>query len=298
MIVVTAVVYSELSSYQQEHLLQAKQMAALAVTRLFANSCAAPIVFGDDIALNDALYRLGRSDDIPFAAVWNADASGRADRRLAAFGTGSDIQVGQIPADLAVRREPGRLVLLAPVRDLNVKLVGVAVIAFSLVHESAVIAQVQSNTLVASAAIAIGLTIMLLTIARFAIVRPLGKLVVAANRIERGMTSDIEVRSEDEIGQLAMAFRSMAHAINSREEHIVARNRDMRLVLDNVEQGFLTLDLQARHSEDDVRDCLARIDAERRAKPRVWTELARRRATGARRLSRAGRFSTQICETA
>jgi HAMP domain-containing protein len=203
MIVVTAVVYSELSSYQQEHLLQAKQMAALAVTRLFANSCAAPIVFGDDIALNDALSRLGRSDDIPFAAVWNADASGRADRRLAAFGTGSDIQVGQIPADLEVRREPSHLVLLAPVRDLNVKLVGVAVIAFSLVHESAVIAQVQSNTLVASAAIAIGLTIMLLTIARFAIVRPLGKLVVAANRIERGMTSDIEVRSEDEIGQLA-----------------------------------------------------------------------------------------------
>ena len=44
MLVVTLVVYSKLSAYQREHLLSAKQTAALAVTRLFADSCAAPIV--------------------------------------------------------------------------------------------------------------------------------------------------------------------------------------------------------------------------------------------------------------
>src|SRR5262245_43068219 len=88
MLVVTAVVYSKLSAYQREHLLSAKQTAALAVTRLFADSCAAPIVFGDNAAISESLQRLGRSDDILYAAVWSSDAEGRAEQRLAEFGTG------------------------------------------------------------------------------------------------------------------------------------------------------------------------------------------------------------------
>jgi signal transduction histidine kinase len=253
MVLVTAVVYRELSSYQREHLLQAKQMAALAVTRLFADSCAAPIVFEDNAALDEGLRRLVKSEDIPYAAVWSADASGRADRLLSELGGTHAVEPGMIPAALELRREPDHLVLLAPVRDLDGKLVGAAVATFSLVRENAVIAQVRSNTLFASGAIAVGLTLLLLIIARFAIVRPLGKLVVAANAIERGATSEIEVGSRDEIGQLAAAFRSMAHAITQREERIVARNRDMRLVLDNVGQGFLTLDRRARLSEERSR---------------------------------------------
>ena len=81
MVVATAIVYWQLSSYQREHLLQAKQMAALAVTRLFADSCAAPIVFEDNGSIDEALHRLGKSGDIPYAAVWTADAAGRGARR-------------------------------------------------------------------------------------------------------------------------------------------------------------------------------------------------------------------------
>lgn len=253
MLIVTAVVYTTLSNYQREHLLGAKQMAALAVTRLIADSCAAPIVFGDNGAINDALANLGRGDDVPYAAVWSADATGRADVRLAELGSGMSVEVGAIPSALELRREPDRLVLLGPVHDPDGKLVGVAAVTYSLTRENRLIADVRSNTLFASAAIAAGLTLLLLGIARFAIVRPLGKLVLAANKIERGLASDIDVHSRDEIGQLAAAFRSMSRAITSREEHIRARNRDMRLVLDNVGQGFLTLDSDARVSEERSR---------------------------------------------
>src|SRR5262245_23614236 len=65
-IAVTAVLYSQLSAYQRERLLNSREMAARAVTRLFADSCAAPIVFEDDGAIQATLGRLGRSDDIPF----------------------------------------------------------------------------------------------------------------------------------------------------------------------------------------------------------------------------------------
>lgn len=253
MILVTAIIFSELSAYQREHLLQAKQMAALAVTRLFTESCAAPIIFGDSMAISDALQRLGKSDDVSYAAVWSSSGREPLGAPLAEVGQRGDISVGPVPSSIELRREPNRLVLQAPAMDVDGHVVGAAVVAFSLVRENAAIEQVRANTLFVSGAVAIGLTALLLIIARFAIVKPLGKLVVAANALEHGMPSDIEIRSRDEIGQLAAAFRTMARAITSREERIVARNRDMRLVLDNVGQGFLTLDIEARLSDERSR---------------------------------------------
>lgn len=253
MLIATAIVYEALSSHQREGLLRAKEMAAVAVTRLFADSCAAPIVFGDTGAIRDALGNLGRSDDVPYAAVWSSDDTGRLGALITDLGSGSPVPLSGIPSALEVQREASRLVLFAPVRDLDRKLVGMAVVTFSLARENHLIGEVRRSTLFASAAIAAGLTLLLSLIARFAIVRPLGKLVVAANAIERGQSSHIEVDSKDEIGQLAAAFRSMAQAIDSREKRITARNRDMRLVLDNVGQGFVTLDSGGRLSEERSR---------------------------------------------
>jgi signal transduction histidine kinase/HAMP domain-containing protein len=253
MLVVTAIVYDGLSSYQRENLLGAKAMAAIAVSRLFADSCAAPIVFGDTGAIRDALANLGRGDDIPYASVWSSDDAGRLSMQLTELGAGERVRPTDIPAALEVRREAARLVLFAPIRDLDAKLVGLAVVTFSLARENRLIGEVRRSTLFASAAIAAGLTLLLSIIARVAIVRPLGKLVAAANAIERGQSSSIEVHSRDEIGQLAAAFRSMSQAIESRERRITARNRDMRMVLDNVGQGFLTLDAEGLLSEERSR---------------------------------------------
>jgi HAMP domain-containing protein len=156
------------------------------------------------------------------------------------LGGGERVRPPDIPSALELRREAARLVLFAPIRDLDAKQVGLAVVTFSLARENRLIGQVRRSTLFASAAIAAGLTLLLSIIARVAIVRPLGKLVAAANAIGRGQSSSIDVHSKDEIGQLAAAFRSMSLAIESRERRITARNRDMRVVLDNVGQGFLT----------------------------------------------------------
>jgi len=88
----------------------------------------------------------------------------------------------------------------------------------------------------------------------------------------------IDVRSHDEMGQLAGAFRSMAGAIRVREDRINARNNQMRLVLDNVGQGFISLNISGAVSEERSRvvdewfgpmdggpkfwDCLGRFDAD------------------------------------
>jgi two-component system chemotaxis sensor kinase CheA len=222
-------------------------MSASAVTRLFADSCAAFVVFGDENGIKEELATLGRSDDVPYAAVWAVDATRHTTKRIGELGAaGARAELTSASADLVVVRESERLVVTAPVRDPDSKLVGEAIATFSLARENATIRDTRRRTLLASAAIAAGITALLLGLARMLIVRPLAKLVVAANRIERGDSSEIEVRSNDEIGRLAAAFRSMANAIHHREHRINQRNRDMRRVLDNVEEGLLTLDAEGR----------------------------------------------------
>src|SRR5215204_3434004 len=81
-VAVTAGVYLKLSRSQRENLLQSKEMSASAVTRLFVDSCAAGVVFGDDTAINDELATLGRNDDVEYAAVWSADGLGRVNKRF------------------------------------------------------------------------------------------------------------------------------------------------------------------------------------------------------------------------
>jgi signal transduction histidine kinase/HAMP domain-containing protein len=251
-LVVTAGIYVQLSRYQRENLLSSKERAASAVTRLFADSCAAPVVFNDDPAINEALATLGRNEEIQGATVWSVDRAGHIRQKLGELSRNAKaIDAPTIlPAAVTLERHPDRVVLNSPVRDQNGQAVAVATITFSLERENAAIADVERRTLLVSVGVALGLTIVLMFMARLAIVRPLAKLVVAAKKFEEGGAGEVDVHTNDEIGRLASAFRSMGTAIRQREERINLRNRDMRLVLDNVGQGFITLDVEGTMSDE------------------------------------------------
>jgi two-component system chemotaxis sensor kinase CheA len=251
-LVVTAGIYVQLSRYQRENLISSKELAASAVTRLFADSCAAPVVFNDDPAINEALATLGRNQEIQGASVWSVDRSGHIKQKLGELSRHTNVvdAPSSVPAAVTLERHPDRVVLNSPVRDQNGQAVAVATITFSLARENAAIADVERRTLLVSVGVAIGLTIVLMFMARMAIVRPLAKLVVAAKKFEEGGAGEVDVHTNDEIGRLASAFRSMGTAIRQREERINSRNRDMRLVLDNVGQGFITLDLEGTMSDE------------------------------------------------
>src|SRR4051812_14084368 len=254
-VVVTAGVYLKLSQWQRENLLQSKEVSASALTRLFIDSCTPALVFDDERTAQDELATLGRNDDVEYAAVWSSDSSGG---KLRLFGElrrrgAVEILTKTPPADL-VRREHDRVVLSSPIRDQNGKLVGATTVAFSLGRENRAIAQIERTILVVSSAVAAGLMLLLMVMARLVLVGPLGKLVSAAEELERGDRNagdiDVDIHTRDEVGQLAHAFRNMASAIKVREDRISARNSDMRLVLDNVEQGFITLDLDGTMSDE------------------------------------------------
>jgi two-component system chemotaxis sensor kinase CheA len=249
----TVAIYLRLSEYQRESLLHAKERSATAVTRLFADSCAPAVIFEDPGELRQNLETLGRNEEIEYVAVWAVDGAGRVARKLAELRRGDPETVAAVPGTIRLQRRSDRVVLEAPVRDIRGKLVGVLAIAFSLAGENAAIVRLERTALLTSSAVATGLMLLLMAMARLVVVGPLAKLVGAAKRVEEGRGVEIDISSNDEVGQLARALHTMAGAIQVREERINVRNHDMRLVLDNVGQGFITLDLSGAMSEERSR---------------------------------------------
>lgn len=247
---VTAAVYVALSRHEREGLLHAKEVSAQAVTRLFAATAASAVVFNDESAVSDVLDVLVRGEDVTFAAVWpvNDGAVGTrlGERRLA----GGPIVPDHVRTSVELDRFEDRVVVWAPIRSREDTVVGVAGVAFSLARENTAIASIERRTLLVSASIALGLVLVLAWVSRRAIVRPLAELVGYAEKLEQGAEVELEFQSDDEIGVLASAFRSMTRAIRSREERIRARTEDMRLLLDNVQQGFITLDRSGAMAEE------------------------------------------------
>jgi two-component system chemotaxis sensor kinase CheA len=99
----------------------------------------------------------------------------------------------------------------------------------------------------------------------FRITRPIGALTRAAQDLASGNRSvRVEIESGDELELLGSSFNHMVDELNTsyrkleemnrtleqkveqRTAELALRNRDMRLVLDNVDQGFATLDPQGR----------------------------------------------------
>jgi HPt (histidine-containing phosphotransfer) domain-containing protein/HAMP domain-containing protein len=243
----------KVSHDQRESLLGGKEAAGSAVTRLFADSCAAPVIFEDAGAVNAALDTLGGNQDVEYAAVWAVDRSGRLTRQLGELQGGRTATPDTTSSATHFQLEPDRLVVTTPVHNPEGRVIARAVVAFSLSRERKAIASARASTLILASLAGLGVVGVLMALARLLIVKPLGKLVVAANELEKGGAGQVEVRTNDEVGKLARAFRAMASSIKVREARINARNRDVRLVLDNVGQGFITLDIDGVMSEERSR---------------------------------------------
>jgi two-component system, chemotaxis family, sensor kinase CheA len=120
------------------------------------------------------------------------------------------------------------------------------------------------ETLLVLVALAAGTALFFLVLAirqAARITRPLGELTAAAAAIAAGRRdAAVQIASGDELELLGGAFNSMVRDLDAsysqleemnrnleqrveqRTTELASRNRDMRLVLDNVDRGFLTID--------------------------------------------------------
>lgn len=105
--------------------------------------------------------------------------------------------------------------------------------------------------MVYGALVAAGAALVLGFIMSIGIVRPVRALAEGARRIGTGKYGDqVVVESKDELGELAVAFNEMSRGLRRTVDELDHRNRDMRVVLDNVGEGLLTLQRDGRMSKE------------------------------------------------
>jgi len=254
--VVALLVYAGLSRYERGSLLRAKETAAKMVVSLFAATAQAPVIFEDKSGVDDAIAGLGQNPEVTFVGVYATSKSAPdklddAMRFLARGDVPEPGDIATIPPLTRTRWAKDHLVLVSRIPDpKGGKPVGAACVIFSLARENAAIAQVEGAILRDSFGVAFVTAALLVVFARRAIVFPLRRVADATKQLECGEKVEIDVWSADEIGVLASGFRAMAEAIAQREAKIKARNADMRLVLDNLEQGLITLQRDGSISEE------------------------------------------------
>ena len=102
--------------------------------------------------------------------------------------------------------------------------------------------------------VATGIAMAVAAMIALGILRPVRALVLGANRIGAGELSHrIDVRSNDEIGDLGHALNEMVRRLQRMVGTLDQRNHDMRVVLDNVGQGLVTVDRDGRIADERSR---------------------------------------------
>ena len=232
--------FKELTQRERRRLVDAKAIAGSMVTDLFAASCAAPLVFADNDAVLVELEKLRGNKSIVYAAVYSA----KEDHTVGEFNPlkhpAYDFKHGKTQSQLV--ESPDGIEILRDVRDTHDAVVGFAVLNFSLADENATFQVSRRRMLWFAFFIAAGTAGLLILLARKVIVKPLARVTEAARRLEKGdLHARADVRSNDEVGNLATVFNSMGDAIVDREQKVVQAQKNVQDLFDNMLQAIFTV---------------------------------------------------------
>jgi HAMP domain-containing protein len=246
--VASTLLFFELTRREWRGLLAAKTQAASMVADLFAGTVAAPVDFveSDPDALKSEIAHLETNPDVLCTAVWAMPAGrkiGELDRGgCAGLPIPADADIDQVRV-MADRLEVSRLVRSPG----SGRTIGRLRVVFSLAYENNAYAASRIRIFGLSFLLAAVTTLLLIAVARRQIVTPLQQLTRAAGRIGRGeFGGGGEVRSNDEIGELARAFDRMRGQLADREHHLESARQELRDLFDHMRQAIVAFDRDGR----------------------------------------------------
>ena len=229
--------------------MRSKEVAADMVVKLTSLSVMPAVVFGDQIETKRAVDDLARNPEVIDVEIWPRDAiGGKGDPEpLARFHRAGGRPLG-VPASAKPLRasDDNSVSAVEPIVSPDGKTVATLSVRFSTTREAAALAQLSRQILYVSLAMAVCLAGAILVVMARLVVSPIRRLERAAKRLARGGSSEppealtAPGRIEDEVGRLAIVFGDMADAVRDRENRLAVRNGELRLILDSVDQGFLT----------------------------------------------------------
>ena len=254
LLVVTVAVGVYLGLVRQSRLtlLSSKEVAADMVVKLTSVSVMPAVVFGDQDEMKRAVSNLARNPDVSDVELFGFESSalGGGEGLLAEFHRETPRSLGRPAKGRRERsRDAASIRVVEPIVNLEGKEVASLAVRFSTARETAALAQLSRQISYVSLATALCLALAILVAVHRVVVRPVRRLKDAASRLARGERASIEQRgngSSDEVGRLAETFAEMAEAVRDRELRLGTRNAELKLILDSVDQGFLTAHADGR----------------------------------------------------
>jgi two-component system chemotaxis sensor kinase CheA len=243
---VAAGVYLGLVRQSKLTLLSSKELAADMVVKLTSVSVMPAVVFGDGDEMKRAVDNLARNPDVSDVELWGLEDSelGAGQGLLAEFHRGTPRRIGR-PSSTSGRRDrdADSIRVIEPVVSREGKPLAMLAVRFSTAREAAALATLSRQISVVSLATALCLAFAILLAIHRVVVRPVRKLEEAASRLARGEQHALERNRAgvgDEVSRLAEKFQDMAEAVRDREHRLNVRTAELKLILDSVDQGFLT----------------------------------------------------------
>jgi HAMP domain-containing protein/HPt (histidine-containing phosphotransfer) domain-containing protein len=244
LVLVSVLLYRELTRRERQSLLAAKETAAMMVADLFAASLSAPLDFADNEAIETELRHLEKNGEVDCAAVFLKEEPkpvAKLERGCDASAPIDGAQVGR-----GVFHDDHVEVMRLVVGRENAN-VGRMRIVFSLARENAAFAESRRQIFWLTFLLAAGTAAVLIVISRTQIVTPLRRLSDAARRVGGGdLATRVDVRSSDELGQLASAFNRMSEEIGDRERRLAAATQNLRDLFDHMGQAIVAFDREGK----------------------------------------------------
>jgi signal transduction histidine kinase/HAMP domain-containing protein len=243
---VALAVYLGLVRQSRLTLLNSKEVAADMVVKLTSVSIMPAVVFGDADEMKRAVSNLARNPDVSDVELWGLDGSalGAGQGLLAEFHRAGPRPLGKPSAVHSQRfRDADAIRAVEPVVNLEGSRVAALVVRFSTAREAAALARLSRQISYVSLATALCLALAILLAIHRVVVRPVKQLEEAATKLARGEQHAFErkrSRVGDEVDRLAQKFEEMSDAVRDREARLGVRNAELKLILDSVDQGFLT----------------------------------------------------------
>jgi signal transduction histidine kinase len=239
-------VYLGLVRQSKLTLLSSKEVAADMVVKLTSVSIVPAVVFGDEQEMQRAVGNLAQNPDVSDVELWGFEQTelGASQGLLAKFHRSGNRSLGRPGSPKRQRSHDAESIrAIEPVVNLEGKTVAALVVRFSTAREAAALAQLSRQISYVSVATALCLALAILLAIHRIVVRPIKRLEEASSRLARGERFDLEhdsAKVEDEVVRLASKFGEMAEAVRDREARLGVRNTELKLILDSVDQGFLT----------------------------------------------------------
>ena len=217
--------FLELTARERTKLIEAKERAASMVIQLLAVELASAIDFGDTADAAIRLNGLRANRDVVGAAVWPV-ASTAGDAEPITQWTATESGHEALKPPLASEPDGATataewLVATKTVRAPDGKAIARTRIVFSLMPENAAFRAHRIQLFWLTAAFTLLIATALGLLARRYVVGPLSRLASAATSLAEGdLSVRAEVKSGDEIGELARAFNLMSSAVAFREERL------------------------------------------------------------------------------